>query len=75
MVTKGIFSRLSNFEVVSVALELIFSAINCSILNRLSFRDALITAAAASVNCNEIWTEDLHHDQVIIGDRINNPFL
>lgn len=75
VLTKGILSRLSNFEVVSMTPELIFSAIDCSILNRLSFWDALIIAAAASANCKEIWTEDLNHDQVILGVRISNPFL
>jgi len=75
VVTKGILSRLSNFEVVSITPELIFSAIDCSILNRLSFWDALIIAAAASANCTEIWTEDLNHDQVILGVRISNPFI
>lgn len=75
VVTKGILTRLSNFEVVSITPELIFAAIDCSILNRQSFWDALIIAAAASANCKEIWTEDLNHDQVILGVRIRNPFL
>jgi predicted nucleic acid-binding protein len=75
VVIKGILTRLANFEVISITPELIFSAIDCSILNRLSFWDALIIAAAASANCKEVWTEDLNHDQVILGVRIHNPFL
>jgi predicted nucleic acid-binding protein len=72
---KGILNQLSNFEVVSISPELIFSAIDCSILNRISFWDALIIIAAASSKCKEIYTEDLNHDQIIQGIRINNPFL
>jgi len=75
VVIKGVLTRLANFEVISITPELIFSAIDCSILNRLSFWDALIIAAAASANCKEVWTEDLNHDQVILGVRIHNPFL
>jgi predicted nucleic acid-binding protein len=75
VVVKGILTRLSNFELISITPELIFSAIDCSILNRLSFWDALIIATGASANCKEIWTEDLNHDQVILGVRICNPFL
>jgi len=75
VVVKGILSQLSNFEIISVSPDLVFSAIDCSILNRISFWDALIIAAAASCNCKEIWTEDLNHDQIILGVRVKNPFL
>lgn len=75
VVVRGILTQLSNFEIISVSPDLIFSAIDCSILNRISFWDALIIAAAASCNCKEIWTEDLNHDQIILGVRMKNPFL
>ena len=41
---------------------------------RLSFRDGLIVAAAASADCEELLTEDLNDGQVIGGVRIVNPF-
>ncbi len=75
VIVKGILNQLTNLEIISISPELIFSAIDCSILNRLSFWDSLILAAAASSKCKEIWTEDLNHDQVILGVRIKNPFL
>jgi len=75
VIVKGILNQLSNFEIISISPELIFSAIDCSILNRISFWDALIIAAAASGKCKEIWTEDLNHGQVILGVRVINPFL
>jgi len=75
IIIKGLMNHLSKFEIVTITPELIFAAIDFSILNRISFWDALIIAAAASANCKEIWTEDLNHGQVIQGVRINNPFL
>jgi predicted nucleic acid-binding protein len=75
VISKALLTHLKNFEIVSLSPQIIFNAIDCSILNRLSFWDALIVSAAASANCTEIWTEDLNHDQVIQGVRIKNPFM
>jgi predicted nucleic acid-binding protein len=47
--------------------------IDCGIINRLSFRDVLIVAAAESANCENLWNEDLNDGQVIRGVRIENP--
>jgi hypothetical protein len=54
---------------------LIKEAIDCAIINRLSFWDALIVVAAESAHCEELWTEDLNPGQVIRGVRIENPLL
>ena len=75
VIIKGILTQLTNFEIISVSPELVFSAIDCSILNRLSFWDALIITSAANAKCKEVWTEHLTHDQIILGVRIKNPFL
>jgi predicted nucleic acid-binding protein len=75
IMVKGILGHLSNFDIVTISPELIFSAIDYSILNQLSFWDALIVSAAESAKCQKIFTEDLNHDQVIQGVRINNPFM
>lgn len=71
---KGIVASLSNLEIVTVDLALIHSAIDCSILSRLSFWDGLIIAAAEAAHCARLLTEDLNHGQVIRGVRIENPF-
>ena len=75
IIIKAVLNQFLNFEVVSISPEMIFSAIDCSILNRISFWDALIIIAAVSSKCKEIWTEDLSHNQVIQGILIKNPFL
>ena len=48
-------------------------AIDCSILNTMSFWDALIVAAAASSGCVIVCSVDLNPGQTIQGVRIENP--
>ena len=53
--------------------RIIKEAIDCSIINRLSFWDALIVTAAEGAKCEKIWSEDLNDGQVVRGVRIENP--
>jgi len=39
-----------------------------------SFYDSLIIAAALRMKCVVLYSEDLHHDQLILGLKIKNPF-
>jgi predicted nucleic acid-binding protein len=73
LVVKDILNSFERFETVIIKPDIIKEAIDCGIINRLSFWDALIVAAAESANCETLWTEDLNHDQVIRGVRIENP--
>ena len=75
LAVKDIMNSFARFEVVSVTPEIINSAIDCSILNRLSFWDALIVAAAESAHCEYLWTEDLNAGQVIRGVKVENPLV
>jgi predicted nucleic acid-binding protein len=75
LVAKGILKTLSVFEVVQVSAALIHEAVDCSILNQLSFWDSLILAAAASAGCSTVFSEDLASDQTILGMRIQNPLV
>jgi len=74
LVVKTDLQLLDMFEVVTTTPRVVFEAIDCSILNKLSFWDGLIVAAAASANCETLWTEDLNPGQVIMGVRVENPF-
>jgi predicted nucleic acid-binding protein len=58
---------------VVVTPILIKEAIDCSIINRLSFWDALIVVSAESANCETLWTEDMNEGQIIRGVCIENP--
>jgi predicted nucleic acid-binding protein len=71
---KGILSSLGNFEIVEVTPRLIFDAIDCAVLDQLSFWDALIVVCAKAASCQILATEDLGHERVIRGVRVESPF-
>ncbi|MEW6358899.1 MAG: PIN domain-containing protein [Planctomycetota bacterium] len=73
LIIKDILHSFERFEAVVITPERIRDAIDCSIVNRLSFWDALIVVAAESARCERLWSEDLNDGQVIRGVRIENP--
>ena len=74
LAAKGILKTFAVFETVQVSPALIQDAVDCSILNQLSFWDALILAAAAAAGCGAVLSEDLNPGQVILGVKVQNPF-
>ena len=75
LIAKDILRYFTKFEVVVITPLMIMDAIDCSIINRISFWDSLIVIAAESAKCEKIWTEDLNHGQIIRGIHIENPLL
>ncbi len=75
LVAKSVLKTFGAFEVVQVSTLLIQEAVDCSILNALSFWDSLIVSAAASSGCAVVLSEDLNAGQTILGVKIQNPFL
>jgi len=73
LLMKDVLHSFEQFEIVVVNPEIIYSAIDCSVINRISFWDSLIVVAAESANCEKLWTEDLNDGQLIRGVRIENP--
>jgi len=73
LIVKDIINSFGKFETVLIQPEIIKEAIDCGIINRLSFWDALIVTAAESAHCEKLWTEDLNSGQVIRGVCIENP--
>jgi predicted nucleic acid-binding protein len=73
LIVKDIINSLDRFETVIISPEIIGDAIDCSIISRISFWDALVVSAAQSARCEKIWTEDLNHGQIIRGVLIENP--
>ena len=71
---KNLLHLLRSYEVVVVDSPMIEDAVDCSILNRLSFWDALVIVAAEKAHCEKLLTEDLNHGQIIRGVRVENPF-
>ena len=75
LAAKGVLKTFSVFEVVQISSTLIHEAVDCSILNQLSFWDSLILAAAASAGCSTVFSEDLASGQTILGVRVQNPLV
>lgn len=65
---------LAQLDIVLIRPEIILTAIDLHRLRSISFWDALIVRSAAAAGCQRLLTEDLNHDQVISGVRIDNPF-
>jgi|SRR5688572_32288882 len=74
LAAKAVLKTFAVFETVQISPALIQEAIDCSILNELSFWDALIVAAAAAAGCSTVLSEDLNAGQVILGVKVQNPF-
>ncbi len=72
LAAKHIIDSFDNFEVVQIDLALIKEAIDCSILNQISFWDALVVVCAQNSKCDKIWTEDLTHHQAFKNVRVEN---
>ena len=54
----------------------IHKACNIAMQNKFSFYDSLIIAAALESNCTILYSEDMHHNQVIDNIlKIVNPFV
>jgi predicted nucleic acid-binding protein len=73
LAAKRVLQTFTIFEIVQASPDLFERAIDCSILNTISFWDALIVAAAASSGCAIVYSEDLNPDQTIQGVRVENP--
>lgn len=70
---KGLIHSLKHFEIVSITPDIINTAIDCNILNQISFWDSLIIASAEKAKCEFLFTEDLNEGQIINGIEVVNP--
>ena len=59
---------------VSITEEIHRSALDIGARYGFTIYDSLILAAALQAGCTTVFTEDLHHGQVVEGLRIENPF-
>ncbi len=73
LIIKDILHAYERFETIIITPDTIRDAIDCSIINQLSFWDALIVVAAESARCEKLWSEYLNDGQVIRGVKIENP--
>ncbi len=73
LIVKDIIHSFERFETFVITPDLVKAAIDCSIINKLSFWDALIVIAAEAAKCEKIWSEDFNDGQLIRGVRIEDP--
>lgn len=74
LAVKRLISSFNQFEIVNPDIEIIKDAIDISILNKISYWDALILSSALSAKCNSVYSEDMNDGQLINGIKIINPF-
>lgn len=55
-------------------VSLVLHGIDIQKEHKISFRDAMIVAAAMAFNCTAIFSEDLSQDTIIEGVHILKPF-
>ena len=67
--------RFTTFRVLSEDAGTVLKAVRRHQEMSLSFWDALIVEAALKSGADRLFTEDMQHEQVIEGMRIENPFL
>lgn len=74
-VARGIIENYFTWEVQLIYPATLLRASEFQERHQLSFWDAMIVAAAYEGNAKILFSEDLHHGQMIEGLRIVNPFL
>ena len=74
LVAKDALALYERLHVVTIQPAFVARAIDCSILDRIHFWDALIVVAAESAKCSILFTEGLNDGQLVRGVRIRNPF-
>lgn len=74
LVVKSYLKSLNKLETIIIDPQIIGAAIDYSIIEQISYWDALMVAAAETANCSQLITEDLSSGQKIKGVQIKNPF-
>jgi len=65
----------SEFEVVNIVSDTIINSIRIKEKYKFSFWDSMIISSAIEANCTILYSEDMHHKQLIENKiTIVNPF-
>jgi predicted nucleic acid-binding protein len=70
----GLIDAWSRFRIQDMTLSVLNMALRIRKSHGFSFWDSAIVAAALTLGCGRIYTEDLTHGQVIDGLLVINPF-
>jgi predicted nucleic acid-binding protein len=67
---------MDTFPILDIDLPKVSKALEINARYGYTYWDSLILATALLGDCSVIYTEDMHHDQLINGQlRLVNPFL
>jgi len=74
-VAVGLIAAWLRFPVQENTVALLGRALDIKAAHGLSYWDSAIVAAAATLGCNDLYSEDMSHGRRIAGVHIVNPFL
>jgi predicted nucleic acid-binding protein len=70
-----ILRKLEEFPILPIGPDEVFLALDIRARYAISYWDSLVVAAAQTMKCGEILSEDLSHGQDYGGVLVINPFL
>ncbi|MCP4701412.1 MAG: PIN domain-containing protein [Gammaproteobacteria bacterium] len=73
--TLAVLQALSAFPVLSIDRDLVLHAIELKAQFKISYWDAAILAAAQTLGCHTLYSEDLSHGQQYGRVKVINPFI
>ena len=73
-IAVGLVRTWLRFKVQEITLPVMISALEIKAIYGLSYWDAAIVAAARTLGCRELLSEDMSHGREVEGVTINNPF-
>ncbi|MEZ5404376.1 MAG: PIN domain-containing protein [Bryobacteraceae bacterium] len=74
-IAAGFIESWTRFRIQDMNLEVLGLALKIRETHRFSFWDSAVVAAALTLCCDRLYSEDLSHGQVIHGLTVLNPFL
>ena len=73
-IAAGLIRTWLRFKIQEITLPIVLDALEIRIAHGLSYWDAAILAAARTLGCRELVSEDMAHGREVEGVRIVNPF-
>lgn len=73
-IAVGLVHTWLRFKVQDITIPVMIDALEIKATYGLSYWDAAIVAAARSLGCSQLFSEDMRHGREIEGVQINNPF-
>lgn len=73
-IAVGLIRTWMRFRVQATTVPVFSAALEIKAASNLSYWDSAIVASAQALGCAVLYSEDMHHGQVIGGVTITNPF-